>query len=290
MLTRRVGIGRTMLVGGVIALIGQLVVPLAAGPPLLAGGVIGIGRALYAFELPMVNVPAISMWQAVTPPALIGRVTATGRMLTRGAGPLGALVGGVAGEAFGLRVTLALGAALIAVAVAIWGLSPVRHIRVLADARPTPAPQPPERRGAYFLSVDRRRLDVELIARFLQNDSYWAQQRTRDQIARSIEGSWLCIGLYHGDPARPGARQVGFARVVSDGATFGWLCDVFVHADHRGHGLAKWLIAATVARPEVDSLSLFVLATRDAHGLYQRYGEFEPLPQPERWMRRRRGA
>jgi GNAT superfamily N-acetyltransferase len=143
-------------------------------------------------------------------------------------------------------------------------------------------------RGAYFLSLDPEHLDVEVITAFFRRESYWAQQRTREQVVRSIEGSRVCFGLFLGDPRMPGARLVGFARVVSDGVTFAWLCDVFVLSEHRGHGLSKWLIVAIVEHPELAAVSMFVLATRDAHALYDRYGDFEPLQQPERWMRRRR--
>jgi GNAT superfamily N-acetyltransferase len=105
---------------------------------------------------------------------------------------------------------------------------------------------------------------------------------------QAIGGSRWCFGLFQGDPCVRGAKQVGFARVVSDGVTFAWLCDVFVLAEHRGGGLAKWLIEVVTAHAEIAAVSMFVLATRDAHGLYERYGDFEALPQPERWMRRRR--
>jgi GNAT superfamily N-acetyltransferase len=143
-------------------------------------------------------------------------------------------------------------------------------------------------RGEYFLSLDPTHLNVDVIAAFFQRDSYWAQQRTREQVVRSIEGSRVCFGLFLGDPRLAGAEQVGFARVVSDGVTFAWLCDVFVVLEHRGNGLAKWLVAAIVEHPELAAVSMFLLATRDAHSLYDQYGDFETLQQPERWMRRRR--
>lgn len=137
-----------------------------------------------------------------------------------------------------------------------------------------------ESREEYTISTDPRRLDVGVIASYLANDSYWAQGRSLDIIHRSILNS-LCFGVYEG------AVQVGFARVVTDYATFAWLCDVFILHSHRGLGLGKWLVECVVAHPDLQGLKNFVLATRDAHELYRRYGGFQPLDKPERWMIRR---
>jgi GNAT superfamily N-acetyltransferase len=123
-------------------------------------------------------------------------------------------------------------------------------------------------------------LDVEFIHEFLTNSAYWAQGRPLDTVQRSIEGS-LCFGVYEG------TRQVGFARVVTDRATFAWLCDLFVAEGHRGRGLGKWLVECIVAHPDLQTLRIFLLATRDAHELYRRYGGFEALPAPDRFMARR---
>jgi GNAT superfamily N-acetyltransferase len=125
--------------------------------------------------------------------------------------------------------------------------------------------------------TDKARLDPHLIHRFLRDSSYWAQDRTLATVKKSIENS-LCFGLYEGD------QQVALARVVTDYATFAWLCDVFVIESHRSRGLAKWLVECIVAHPELKPLRLFLLATRDAHDLYHRFGGFEPLPMPEKWM------
>jgi GNAT superfamily N-acetyltransferase len=81
-----------------------------------------------------------------------------------------------------------------------------------------------------------------------------------------------------------GEQQVGFARVVTDYATFAWVCDVFILESYRGRGLSKWLVECVVAHPDLQGLSRFVLATRDAHELYRRYGGFESLPHPENWL------
>jgi GNAT superfamily N-acetyltransferase len=135
------------------------------------------------------------------------------------------------------------------------------------------------RRGGYLVSTDRTKLDLHLIHHYLSHRSYWAQERSLATVERSIEHS-LCFGVY------AGTQQVGFARVVTDYATFGWLCDVFILESHRGQGLGKWLIESVVAHPQVQELRIVLLATRDAHELYHRYGGFQELPAPEKWMRR----
>jgi GNAT superfamily N-acetyltransferase len=127
------------------------------------------------------------------------------------------------------------------------------------------------------VDTDKRRLDVERIHAFL-TESYWAKGIPLDVVCRSIEGS-LCFGLYDGD------EQVGFARVVSDGATFAYLADVFILDSHRGRGLGKLLVSAVLAHPELQGLRRWVLATRDAHGLYVQHG-FAPLSDPQRFMER----
>jgi GNAT superfamily N-acetyltransferase len=134
------------------------------------------------------------------------------------------------------------------------------------------------RRGEHTISTDPAKLDLDAIYGYLSGESYWAQGRPLDVMSRAVEHS-LCFGLYAGD------EQVGLARVVTDYATFAWLCDVFVLEPHRGQGLGKWLIESVVTHPDLQGL-LFLLATRDAHGLYQRYGDFEPMRVSERWMLR----
>jgi GNAT superfamily N-acetyltransferase len=138
------------------------------------------------------------------------------------------------------------------------------------------------RRGAYLLSTDRARLDLDLIHDFLSHASYWAQGRPLEVVQKSIEHS-LCFGVY------ADAQQVGFARVVTDFATFAWLCDLFVVESHRGQGLGIWLVECIVAHPDLRDLRIFLLATRDAHELYRRHGRFEALEQPGKWMARRPG-
>jgi GNAT superfamily N-acetyltransferase len=137
----------------------------------------------------------------------------------------------------------------------------------------------------YVVSTDRAHVDRDRVWHFLHDDSYWAAGVPRDVMERAIDGS-LCFSAFDGDPAA-GASQVGFARVVTDGATFGWVCDVFVVPDHRGSGVGKLLMDAVMAHPDLQGLRNVMLATRDAHGLYARYG-FAPLAEPARWMAIRR--
>jgi GNAT superfamily N-acetyltransferase len=128
------------------------------------------------------------------------------------------------------------------------------------------------------ISTDPNRLDVDLIHRWLSEESYWAGGVSREIVARAIDNS-LCFGVYLE------GRQVGLARVVTDRATFAWLDDVFILDSYRGRGYGKALIAAVVAHPELRGLRRLLLATRDAHGLYAQYG-FTPVA-PERFMERR---
>ncbi|HKP54836.1 MAG TPA: GNAT family N-acetyltransferase [Chloroflexia bacterium] len=134
------------------------------------------------------------------------------------------------------------------------------------------------RRGEYIISTDQARLDIDLIYRFLNESSYWAQGRSRETVERSIANS-LSFGVYKGDFE----EQVGFARVVTDYATFGWVADVFILEPYRGQKLGEWLIETIVAQPELQGMRRLFLATRDAHGLYSKYG-FSPLENPDRFM------
>ena len=128
----------------------------------------------------------------------------------------------------------------------------------------------------YTIDTDKERLQLDVIQKFLEEDSYWAQGRKVEQTRRAIENS-VCFGLYHGD------EQIGFARVVSDFATFAYLGDVFVLEVFRGRGLSKWLMETVMSCPDLQGLRRWVLATRDAHTLYEKYG-FHALKFPERWM------
>jgi len=133
-------------------------------------------------------------------------------------------------------------------------------------------------RGDYLISTDRSRLNIELIHEVLSTTTYWAVGRKREVVERSIENS-LPFGIYKGN------TQVGFARVVTDYATFAWIADVFVVPEHRARGLSKWLMEIILSHPNLQGFRRWVLATRDAHSLYAQFG-FIPLHRPERWMER----
>jgi GNAT superfamily N-acetyltransferase len=125
------------------------------------------------------------------------------------------------------------------------------------------------RRGDYTISTDPARLDLAAVHDFLTH-SYWAEAIPIEIVARSIENS-LPFGIYQGE------RQVGFARVVTDRATFAYIGDVFVLEEFRGRGLSKWLMETMIGHPELQGLRRWILATADAHGLYRQFG-FGPPP------------
>ena len=137
----------------------------------------------------------------------------------------------------------------------------------------------------YVVSTDSKHVDRELVWRFLHDEAYWSLGVPRDIVEQAIDGS-ICFSAF-ADDTDGGAPQVGFARVVTDKATFAWLCDVFVLPEHRGKGIAKLLMDAVMSHPDLQGLRNVMLATRDAHGLYSRYG-FTPLAEPARWMAIRR--
>ena len=132
---------------------------------------------------------------------------------------------------------------------------------------------------AYEISTDRSRLDVERVHHFLSTEAYWSPGVARSPVERSIEGS-ICFGVY-----APDGQQVGFARAVTDRATFAWLADVYIESEHRGQGLGKLLVEAVLGHPELQGLRRWFLATADAHELYRRYG-FGELEDIQRFMSR----
>jgi GNAT superfamily N-acetyltransferase len=136
--------------------------------------------------------------------------------------------------------------------------------------------------GDYVVTTDRTRVDLALVHRFISEDSYWAQGRTLEQQARANDLS-TCFTVQH----QPTDVQVGFARVLSDDVSFGWVADVFVLEAHRGHGVGVFLMQCVVEAS--DHLSRLVLGTRDAHGVYAKVG-FQPLGRVERWMEHWYGA
>jgi GNAT superfamily N-acetyltransferase len=133
-------------------------------------------------------------------------------------------------------------------------------------------------RGNYIISTDPARLDADVIYGYLSR-SYWANTRPRDLVELSLRHS-LNFGLYHlGNGTE---QQVGLARIITDYATFAYLCDVFVLEEHRGQGLGKWLVATMLNDPALKRIRRILLATRDAHGLYAQHGF--TATKPETWM------
>ena len=129
--------------------------------------------------------------------------------------------------------------------------------------------------GQYWITTDSEKLDLNAIHAYLSR-SFWAEGIPKQTMAKAVANS-LCFGLFDG------ADQVGFARVVTDRATYAYLCDVYVLETHQGRGLGKWLIETVMAHPDLQGLRRFQLVTRDAHGLYSRHGFASPI-NPERHM------
>ena len=125
------------------------------------------------------------------------------------------------------------------------------------------------------ISTEKEKLDIDRIHSFL-NRTYWAEGISKEIISRSIEGS-LCFGVFEND------KQVGFARMITDKATFAYLADVFIIEEYRGRGLSKWLMEVIMSHPDLQGLRRMILVTKDAHGLYRQFG-FTPLINVDRWM------
>jgi N-acetylglutamate synthase-like GNAT family acetyltransferase len=134
-------------------------------------------------------------------------------------------------------------------------------------------------RDGFLISTDPRRLDLDAIERLLRG-SYWAAGRSRESIEHSVQHS-RCFGLYD----TRANRQIGLARVVTDFATFAWLCDVIVEEQYRGKGLGTWMLESVLSDPRLRDVTRWILATLDAHALYERLG-FTPMARPDRWMER----
>jgi GNAT superfamily N-acetyltransferase len=128
----------------------------------------------------------------------------------------------------------------------------------------------------FIISTDKSKLDIPYIHQFLSEESYWAANVSIDIVEQSIAHS-ICLGMYDG------GKQIGFARIITDQATFGYLADVFIDNTYRGQGLSKWLMEVIMELPFIHLLRRFMLATMDAHGLYQQFG-FTPITFPERFM------
>jgi len=142
----------------------------------------------------------------------------------------------------------------------------------------TEVPHREWKRNEYTISTDDAALELPVIHDFISNQSYWGQGRKIETVQRALDNS-LNFGLYKSN------QQIGFARVVTDFATFAWVADVFILEGHRGQGLAKWLMESILSHSELQQFRRWVLATKDAHELYRKFG-FRELKRPERWMER----
>jgi GNAT superfamily N-acetyltransferase len=151
----------------------------------------------------------------------------------------------------------------------------ISHREFQVNVGPTNVSHFESKRGKYIISTDPRRLDLEAIHSFLTR-SYWSEGIPKEIVAKAISVS-LCFALLQG------SRQIGFARVVTDRATFAYLCDVYVLEEYRGQGLGKWLMKEVLSHPDLLGLRRFVLVTSDAHGLYKQFG-FGPLERPQAYM------
>jgi GNAT superfamily N-acetyltransferase len=128
----------------------------------------------------------------------------------------------------------------------------------------------------YTISTDKTLIDFSAVFKYLSEESYWAAGIPEDRLKRAIQNS-MCFGIYKD------GEQAGFARAVTDQATFAYICDVFVLPAYRGLGLSKWLVQTIAEHPDLQGLRRWSLATADAHGLYSQLG-FTPLSRPENWM------
>lgn len=130
-------------------------------------------------------------------------------------------------------------------------------------------------KGGFTVTTDKEKIEIDILHNFL-NQSYWANGRTKQTIITSIENS-LCFSMFKGE------KQIGFARVITDYATFAYLCDVYIEEDYRGNGLGIWMLECILNYPNLLDLKKWLLATRDAHELYRKFG-FYSLSNPEKYM------
>lgn len=140
-----------------------------------------------------------------------------------------------------------------------------------------PFPPVTHHRNGFLISTDPDLLDIDIIHDFLANEAYWCPGIAREKVTRFTNYS-LCFGIY--DEREDARKQVGFGRIITDYTTFAYVADVFILRPYRGQGLGKWLLQSMLAHPQLQELRRWMLHTKDAHTLYQRYG-FETEAQPE---------
>ncbi|MDR7236491.1 ribosomal protein S18 acetylase RimI-like enzyme [Neobacillus drentensis] len=137
----------------------------------------------------------------------------------------------------------------------------------------------------FSISTNKEYLDLTLIHTFLSQEAYWSKGIPKQIVKKAIENSPLCFGVYKGEVGKDAIEQVGFARVISDLATYAYLCDVFILPDYRKLGLSKWLMGIITNHSELQGARRLMLATNDAHSLYNQYG-FEQVVNPELFMQK----
>lgn len=133
---------------------------------------------------------------------------------------------------------------------------------------------------SFEINTDPAQLQIAKIHRFLSQEAYWSLDIPFQTVEKAIKGS-RCFGVF--DRSNGSLEQIGFARVISDGATFAWLCDVYIEQQCRGLGLSKWLMESLMSHPALIGLRRVCLATKDAHKLYEKYG-FEVTATPGNWL------
>jgi GNAT superfamily N-acetyltransferase len=137
----------------------------------------------------------------------------------------------------------------------------------------------------FTISSDKKYLDVETVFQFLNKESYWLKGVSKELVELMIQNSTLCYGVYEGNPTTGEAKQIGFARVISDLVRVAWLSDVFIIPEYRCRGLSKWLVKVIVEHPHLKG-TRFMLGTDDAHSLYEKFG-FHSIDKPENLMVRK---
>ena len=137
----------------------------------------------------------------------------------------------------------------------------------------------------FSISTNKEYLDIDLIHNFLNQEAYWSKGIPKEIVRKSIENTTLCFGVYKGEVGNKDIEQIGFARVITDLATYAYLCDLFIIPDYHKLGLSKWLMNVISNHFELQKVRRFMLATNDAHSLYTKYG-FESIDNPERFMQK----
>lgn len=137
----------------------------------------------------------------------------------------------------------------------------------------------------FSISTNKEYLDLDIIQNFLNQEAYWSKGIPKETVKTSIENTPLCFGVYKGEVGSEVFEQVGFARIITDSATFAYLCDVFILPDYRKLGLSKWLMDIITNHSELQGVRRFMLATNDAHSLYNQYG-FEQIDNSEIFMQK----